>query len=147
MSDVQDGIFHLRSMFDQEPGEFGYRLKQDLVSEEGDFLLTFVDFLEATETTVGATELAERLADCQNLGGWRHLEALLREPAKIAHLQDCYLVAPATTVVSPGGRKFIPYVYWDDGEKVKAWRRGFYSVLVGLCRKFRLIGYIEVGLV
>ena len=141
MSVARKGIFHLRSTFDRDVAEDGWLLKRDLVARQGNFSLVLVDFFRHSERSVSESELELRVADCQNLGGYRHLEAIIRKPEELCDLKGFYLFSFATVVTSRSGRRFVPYAAWDEGEE--KWKIHFYSLAVGFCRKFLLIGYVD----
>ena len=141
MSVARKGIFHLRSTFDRDVAEDGWLLKRDLVAEHGNFSLVLVDFFRHSERSVSESELALRVAGYENLGGYRHLEAIIRKPEELCDLKGFYLFSFATVVTSRSGRRFVPYAAWDEGEQ--KWKIDFYSLSVGFCRKFLLIGYVD----
>ena len=141
------GTFHLRRTFDNHVAILEGRLTQDLIAKDGKFTVQLVEFLHGEEKSCSGHEILDRMKDCNDIGGYRELEAIIRDQDCIcAQARDLVFVAPKTILqlmsVDPATSQtsystYFPGIYWAGDE----WQIQFYAVAIpNFDAGYRIVG-------
>jgi hypothetical protein len=113
LADALTDRFTLVPAFDRDMLKEGWRsLEKDHPDKDGEFTFELVDIFKG-ENVISGPGFEKRANVEEDIGGQRHLEAILREADKIPEeYRKFCLVATETVWVDSDGRRCVACLYW-----------------------------------